>query len=75
MFISLEELDDFSDSGSDFEATMKAKKRPKPAVPGPLVSYLILSQNESRVYSVFRLLTREYVRAITLSKFGIFHFI
>ncbi|XP_030251378.1 cohesin subunit SA-1 isoform X2 [Sparus aurata] len=32
---SLEELDDFSDSGSDFEATMKAIKRPKPAVSGP----------------------------------------
>ncbi|XP_036932319.1 cohesin subunit SA-1 isoform X2 [Acanthopagrus latus] len=32
---SLEELDDFSDSGSDFEATMKSTKRTKPAVPGP----------------------------------------
>ncbi|XP_022615887.1 cohesin subunit SA-2-like [Seriola dumerili] len=32
---SLEELDDFSDSGSDYEATIKPTKRRKPVVPGP----------------------------------------
>ncbi|XP_060903467.1 cohesin subunit SA-1 [Labrus mixtus] len=32
---SLEELDDFSDSGSDYEAMMKSTKRRKPAVAGP----------------------------------------
>ncbi|XP_045885671.1 cohesin subunit SA-1 isoform X1 [Micropterus dolomieu] len=32
---SLEELDDFSDPGSDYEATMKATKRRKQAVSGP----------------------------------------
>ncbi|XP_073343307.1 cohesin subunit SA-1-like [Pagrus major] len=32
---SPEELDDFSDSGSDYEATIKAKKRTKQAASGP----------------------------------------
>ncbi|GAA6223099.1 cohesin subunit SA-1-like [Lates japonicus] len=32
---SLEELDDFSDSGSDYEATIKASKRKKRAAPEP----------------------------------------
>ncbi|XP_034399362.1 cohesin subunit SA-1 [Cyclopterus lumpus] len=32
---SVEELDDFSDSGSDYEATLKASKRRKQAVTGP----------------------------------------
>lgn len=50
--ISLEELDDFSDSGSDFEATMKAIKRPKPALPGPPVSYLF-SFKTSLVYILY----------------------
>ncbi|XP_054453619.1 cohesin subunit SA-1 [Anoplopoma fimbria] len=30
---SVEEMDDFSDSGSDYEATLKATKRRKPALP------------------------------------------
>uniref|UniRef100_A0AAQ5Z2K9 Cohesin subunit SA n=1 Tax=Amphiprion ocellaris TaxID=80972 RepID=A0AAQ5Z2K9_AMPOC len=34
---SPEELDDFSDSGSDYEATLKASKRRKRPVPGPLL--------------------------------------
>ncbi|XP_051810659.1 cohesin subunit SA-1 [Acanthochromis polyacanthus] len=34
---SPEELDDFSDSGSDYEATLKATKRRKRLVPGPLL--------------------------------------
>ncbi|KAG7224825.1 hypothetical protein INR49_013539 [Caranx melampygus] len=35
MSISLEELDDFTDSGSDYEATIKPTKRRKQALPRP----------------------------------------
>lgn len=40
--ISLEEWEDSSNSGSDYEATIKVTKRKKQAVPGPKVNYLIL---------------------------------
>lgn len=49
--LSQEELDDLSDSGSDYEATMKATKRKKKAVPPPLVNNRILSQNNTLRYS------------------------
>lgn len=48
--ISLEELDDFSDSGSDYEVTIKASKRKKRAVPAPQVNYLILFQNSECLF-------------------------
>lgn len=57
--ISLEEFDDFSDSDSDYEATIKATKRKKQTVPGPQVKYFILSQNSSLSYYSFILFTRE----------------
>lgn len=38
--ISLEEFDDFSESGSDYEATMKATKRRKQTALEPRVNFL-----------------------------------
>lgn len=40
---SPEELDDFSDSGSDYEATIKSTKRRKQALLGPQVNYTVYS--------------------------------
>lgn len=43
LFVSVEEMDDSPDSGSDFEVELKAKKRGKMAVAAPKVNNLILS--------------------------------
>lgn len=40
--LSLEELDDFSDSGSDYEATLKTTKKRKQTILGPQVNSLVL---------------------------------
>lgn len=40
--ISLDEFDDISDSGSDYEVTINSKKRKNQAVPRPQVNYFIL---------------------------------
>lgn len=43
IFVSVEELDDFSDSGSDFESTQRGKRWRKRSIAQPRVMYIILS--------------------------------
>lgn len=43
IFVSVEELDDFSDSDSDFESTQKGKRWRRRSTAQPPVMYIVLS--------------------------------